>query len=641
MFNQEDRVKDYKARGEILGNFMVVCFAVVLARLWYLQIYSGDKLYRYSLENSLRKEAIQATRGLIYSRNNQVLVQNVPGFDVVITPQYLKQPKETLEKLSQIISVPVEDIQRTLQKFSTQAKYINVTIKKDISIRELSILETEGFKMPGVFVREITNRLYPDKDIGAHLLGYTSEVSDQQLDRFRLKNKFDYRLGDFIGQQGIEEVLDIDLRGEDGHQIIEVDARGRVRRKITEDILKGVNNKDFKRGKNIRLTIDKDLQKVAWASLEGKVGSAMAMDVNTGEILAMVSRPSFDPSEFGREISHEYWGSILKDENNPMWDRNIQEHYSPGSAFKTISAVAGLETGMIDEKTEVVCNGYFKLGLRRFHCWKKEGHGRVDIYKALRESCDIFFYKLATQMDVDVLAKYAKLLGFGKKTGINLPRETTGLIPTKEWKKKSLKEEWQQGETLSTFIGQSFVLTTPIQLLTSYAALANGGKVYRPHFIKEIFNNEGEIVRKSNPELISEIKLKSKTTEIIKKALYEVVNSPTGTAYWFKGNGINMAGKTGTSQVVRFSQDKIYTKCEQLEYRFRHHGLFVAFAPFLDPKIAVAVIVEHGCHGSSAAAPVARDIITEYLKKYHGEMLARFIASAKKEKVVETKREEE
>jgi len=448
-------------------------------------------------------------------------------------------------------------------------------------------------------------------------------------------------LGDYIGQQGIEQVLDFDLRGRDGHQIMEVDARGRIRRKITEDIVKGINNRDFERGKNIRLTIDRDMQKIAWAGLENKVGSVIAMDVNTGEILTMVSRPSFDPTEFGREISHEYWGSILKDENNPMWDRNIQEHYSPGSTFKTISAVAGLETGIIDEKTEIYCNGSFQLGRRRFHCWKKEGHGKVNIYKALRESCDVFFYKLATQMDVDILAKYAMLLGFGSKTGIGLPKETTGLIPTKEWKKKTLKEEWQQGESLSTFIGQSFVLSTPIQLMTAYAAIGNGGKVYRPHYIKEVFNNEGEIIKKTTPELISQIKLKPKTVEIIKKALFEVVNSPTGTAFWYKGSGINMAGKTGTSQVVRFSQDKIYSKCEQLEYRFRHHGLFVAFAPYQDPKIAVAVVVEHGCHGSSAAAPIARDIITEYMKKYHNEMLVRFIASEKKENLVKAKEDEE
>ncbi len=641
MFNQEDRVKDYKSRGETIGNLMILCFAIVLARLWYLQIYNGDKLYRYSLENSLRKETIQAERGIIFSRNNEILVDNVPGFDVIITPQYLKEPTETIEKLSAIIGISVEDINKTLNKFSTQAKYINVTIKKDISMRELSILETEGFKLPGVFVRPITNRKYIDKEIGSHLLGYTSEVSEAQLEKLRKKKKFSYKLGDQIGQQGIEDVLDFDLRGKDGHQIMEVDARGRIRRKITEDIVKGINNLDFERGRNIRLTIDRDLQKIAYAALENKVGSAIAMDVNTGEILAMVSRPSFDPTEFGREISHEYWSSILKDENNPMWDRNIQEHYSPGSTFKTITAVAGLEAGLIDEKTEIYCNGYYPLGRRRFHCWKKEGHGKVDVYKALRESCDVFFYKLATQMDVDVLAKYAKLLGFGKKTGIALPRETSGLIPTKEWKKRTLKEEWQQGETLSTFIGQSFVLSTPIQLLTSYAALGNGGKVYQPHYVKEVFNNEGEIIKKINPQLISEIKLKPKTVEIIKQSLYEVVNSPTGTAFWYKGNGINMAGKTGTSQVVRFSQDKIYTKCEQLEYKFRHHGLFVAFAPHQDPKIAVAVVVEHGCHGSSAAAPVARDIITEYMKKYHNEMLARFIASAKKENVVKSKEDDE
>jgi penicillin-binding protein 2 len=232
-------------------------------------------------------------------------------------------------------------------------------------------------------------------------------------------------------------------------------------------------------------------------------------------------------------------------------------------------------------------------------------------------------------------------LGFGNKTGIALPKETTGLIPTKAWKMKTLKEEWQHGESLSTFIGQSFVLSTPIQLMTAYAAIGNGGKVYRPHYIKEIFNNEGEIIKKITPELISEIKLKPKTVEIIKRSLFEVVNSPTGTAFWYKGSGINMAGKTGTSQVIRFSQDKIYSKCEQLEYRFRHHGLFVAFAPYQDPKIAVAVVVEHGCHGSSAAAPIARDIITEYMKKYHNEMLARLIASEKKENLVKAKEDDE
>jgi penicillin-binding protein 2 len=374
--------------------------------------------------------------------------------------------------------------------------------------------------------------------------------------------------------------------------------------------------------------------------MDQKVGSVIAMDVNNGEILAMISRPSFDPSEFGKGVSQKYWSSLLKDENNPLRDRNIQEHFSPGSTFKTISAIAGLEEGIIDEKTETFCNGSFKMGTRRVHCWKKEGHGKVNVVKALRESCDVFFYKLATQMDINILAKYAFLFGLGKKTGIDLPRETTGLIPTREWKRKNIKEEWQGGETLSVMIGQSFVLTTPIQLLQAYAALANGGKIYRPHYIKEVFNNDGEILKKGEGEVVSSFRLKPKTLEIVKKGLFEVVNSPHGTAYSFRGEGINMVGKTGTSQVVRLSQDKIYLKCEQLNFKYRHNGLFVGFGPADDPKIAVAVVVEHGCHGSSAAAPVARDIIAAYMKKYHGDLLAKYLKTQKKDNLVRVQEDE-
>lgn len=617
MFSENEIVKGHRPRAVLLGKIIVFSFGIIVLRLWYLQIFKGEEFYRYSLENRLRRENLKSPRGIIFDRNNSTLVYNVPRFDATIIPQYLKNKHETLNKLSKILDIDSEKIKSLLAKNSGQARYQSITIKKNISRREVAIIETEGFKMPGVFVDTFISREYLDKEIGGHLFGYISEINKEQLPRYQKADNSLYKLGDFVGQAGLEEEHDLDLRGSDGFQFIEVDALGRVRRAVQDSqFFTEIQNKEATPGNNIRLTIDKDLQNVAYKALEGKVGSVVAVDVNTGEILTMVSRPSFDPSKFSRGLTPEYWAELVNDENNPLRDRSIQEHYSPGSTFKTITALAALEEGVINENTEYNCPGYFQFGRRKFHCWKKGGHGKVDVVKAIRESCDVFFYKVATTMDIDVLSKYAKDFGLGEKTNIDLPRETTGLIPSKKWKKDTYGQEWHLGETLSCAIGQSFVLATPLQLAMSYAAIANGGKHYKPILVKEIFDNEGNIIFKNQVELKHKVDLKEKTVELIKEGLYEVVNNPKGTAYWHRGKGIDMSGKTGTSQVIKLSSDKVYNKCEDYEYRQRHHALFVSFAPTDKPKIAIAVIVEHGCHGSSAAAPVAEAVAGAYMEKY-------------------------
>ncbi|MFZ9001598.1 MAG: penicillin-binding protein 2 [Bacteriovoracaceae bacterium] len=613
MFGEQDVVKAHKPRVEIISGLILVAFALIMARLWYLQIYKGAEFFKYSLENKLRREVVKAPRGLVFSRNNEILVHNSPRFDAIIIPQYLRHKEQTVKKLSKIVAVDNKKIHRLLKNAVGYARYQPVVIKKNISMKEVAIIETEGTKLPGVFVRNFISREYKDKEINSHLLGYISEVNKRQLP----KVSKDYKLGDFIGHSGVEEKFDKTLRGKDGYQFIEVDARGRVRKTILENnIYKGIKNKKITAGNNIRLTIDRDLQVEAYKALDGKVGSAVAIDVHSGEVLAMVSRPGYDPTQFSRGLTSQYWSSLVNDEHNPLRDRAIQEHYSPGSTYKTITAIAGLEEKLINEKDEVHCPGYFVLGRRRFHCWKKNGHGKVNVVKAIRESCDVFFYKLATKLDIDVLAKYSKALGLGTKSGISLPREIPGLIPTKDWKLKSSGEEWQLGETLSCVIGQSFVLTTPLQLAMSYMTLANGGVLYKPRIVKEVFDNDGNITYSGQKTVISKNTISPKTMNLIKKGLYQVVNHPKGTAWWYRGRGIKMAGKTGTSQVVRFSSDKIYHKCEDLEYKYRHHGLFTAYAPEHNPRIAISVVVEHGCHGSSAAAPVARAIATKYMEKY-------------------------
>ncbi len=617
MFDEDDIVRVHKKRNDALIILIVFSFAILLARLWFLQIYMGDTLFKYSLENRLRKENIPASRGMIYSRNNILLAHNTPRFDVVVTPQYLRNKELTLKKLAKIMDMNPQKIRKILEKKSKQAKYIPVTIKKNLSRREVSIIETENAKMPGVSITEFISRKYRDGEIGAHLLGYIAEISQNQLQKFRARDNVNYKLGDFIGKSGIEEKFDLNLRGRDGYRFVEVDAHGRMKRHITNRLFTQIQNREAIPGQNIRLTIDRDLQLTAYKALEGKVGSAVVVDVNTGEVLAMVSRPSFNPTQ--SKITSNYWNSLISNKDKPFRNRAIQEHYPPGSTFKTITAMAALEEKIIDIKTTVNCEGSFQNGRRKFHCWKQKGHGKVDLARSLRESCDVYYYKIATMLDIDILAKYAKSLGLGMKSGINLSGETSGLIPTKEWKRQRNGEKWIQGETLSCAIGQSFILATPLQLAMSYAAIANGGKLYKPKIIKEIFLNSGVTLKKENSTLIREVNFSPETLKPVQKALWEAVNTQKGTAWWQRGTGIDMAGKTGTSQVISLSSYQLFSKCEDRQYKYRHHGLFTAFVPYESPKISISVVIEHGCHGNSAAAPVAKEIAQVYMKKYFPE----------------------
>ncbi|MGK0368082.1 MAG: penicillin-binding protein 2 [Thermoproteota archaeon] len=617
MFGDEELIKVHKGRATAVANVVLICFGIIFLRLWYLQIIKGEVLHDYSVQNRLRREVVWAPRGLVFGRDDDRLVNNIPRFDAVLTRQYLKEKKITLSKLSKILHTPIKKIRRIIKKNSGQAKYRPIIIKKNISREEVAMIETNNFDLPGISVETFISREYKDKEVGAHLLGYISEISKTQLPKFSTRDRYDYRLGDFIGQFGLEQQLDNVLRGKNGHEYVEVDARGRKNLYIGKDnLFKGIQNERSKPGNNIKLTIDRDLQLAGANALKGKQGSVVAIDVKTGEILAMVSTPSFEPSQFSKGLTSKYWSSLVNHLGKPLRDRTIQDHYSPGSTFKPFTGIAGLETGIITPDSEIRCHGTLKFGRRIYHSWKKYGREKVNIVGALRQSCNIFFYTLATKMDIDTLANYAKLFGLGEKTGVSLPREVPGLIPTKEWKKKIKGEVWQQGETLSCAIGQSYVLTSVLQLANAYAAIANEGTLFRPQLVRKVFDNSGKVTRKFKPEVIRKIELKDSTWKAIKKGLYEVANTPKGTAWWRRGKGNQMAGKTGTSQVIRQTAENVYNKCEQMDEKFRHHGLFVAFAPFDNPRIAVASLVEHGCHGSSAAGPVVEAVISKYMKKY-------------------------
>ncbi|HTL11466.1 MAG TPA: penicillin-binding protein 2, partial [Bdellovibrionota bacterium] len=510
-----------------------------------------------------------------------------------------------------------------------QPRFMPVKIKTDLTRDEVARIETWKVDMPGVAVETEILRTHVFGDMAAHLLGYIGEVTQTELPTLNKKGRR-YSLGDYVGKAGIEKEMEAILRGRDGMEVVEVDAVGRrIRSKAKGRVLADSMDRPAVPGKNLILTIDQDLQRAAKEAFGDRSGSLVAIDPQTGEILAMISRPSFDPTAFSRGVSPEIWNDLINNPNHPLRDKTVQDHYMPGSVFKVVSAIAALEEGAIDDKTTFNCPGVIKLGRRLYHCHTRGGHGTVGIVQALKQSCDVFFYRLAQKLkSVDSLANWAFKLGLGARTGIALSREVPGLIPTEAWKMDRFKKEWTAGETLSVAIGQSYVLTTTLQLAQLYATVANGGTTYRPHFTKAVESPEGQTLEEFGPEVVRKVALSPKTMQVVGDGLFAVVNEPHGTAYGQRIPGVDFLGKTGTSQVIRIAADRIFQKCDSMPYRYRHHGVFAGFAPRKNPVIAVAVIAEHSCAGATGAAPIARAVIVKYLQKYHPELLQTATAGA-------------
>jgi penicillin-binding protein 2 len=616
---QEEQIRELQDRFKYLYLALILGAALLFSRLVYLQIFNGDKFRQYSEENRIKKVKIAAPRGMVFDRNRTLLLDNRPAFDLEIIPQYLHESKrgsETIAVLASLIKMKEEDIKAQLEKMKGQPSFIPVKIKEDLSREEVALVEAWKIDMPGVQVQQEIKRTNLYGDVAAHLLGYIGEVSASELPTMNKGGEV-YKLGDSVGKFGIEQKLEEVLRGEDGEKLVEVDALGRIKldrsrgRVIAADMEKPATP-----GKNLILSIDQDLQMAAVKAFGDKAGAVVAINPKNGEILAMVSRPAFDPTSFSRGIPAALWNSLVNNENRPMRDKTIQDHYPPGSVFKIVTAIAGLEEGVIDEHTVFNCTGKLQVGSKTFHCWKKNGHGNISVRTAITESCDVFFYKVAQRLkSVDDLAKWAFYLGLGRRTGIPLAREVPGLIPTEEWKMKRLNQPWNPGETLSVAIGQGYVLTTILQLANAYASVANGGTQYRPFFVKRVESIDGQVISESKPEILDSHKLKPSTARAIRDGLYNVVNDRSGTAFSQRLPGMDFVGKTGTAQVINLNKGNVYNKCENMKYRERHHALFAGYAPADDPQIAVAVIAEHGCHGGTAAAPVARAIIDTYLRK--------------------------
>jgi len=586
---------------------VIVCalaaFVVLFIRLIYLQVVMGEEYYRMSLNNSIRLQNIDPPRGRIYDRQGNLLVDNRPAFDVDITLKDAEPLRPTLEKLSPHLQTPADALLTQIKQTKGASAYQPRLLKPDVGRDTLAAIEVHKYDLPGVSVNVNLRRHYIHERLASHLIGYLSEISPAELKSGLFP---DSRSGDLIGKFGAEKGYENFLRGKRGGRQVEVNANGLVVR-----ILKTV---DAEPGNNIFLTIDQHLQQRAEALLDGIVGAAVAIEPATGHILALVSSPSFDQNLFVGGITHEQWDTLISNPFRPMSNRAIQGEYPPGSTYKIITALAGLEEGVIDDRTVLHCPGYYRFGNRVYRCWKKGGHGQVDIIKAVEESCDVFFYQVGERLGVDRLAWYAKAFGLGSPTGIFLDHEASGLVPTAAWKKRRTGIPWQEGETLSVAIGQGFDLVTPIQMAVVAAAVGNGGKRFRPIILDRIQSPDGQVLQKIEPQLTGKLPVSPGNLDLVKQGLWRVVNADNGTARGSRLSDIAISGKTGTSQVISRKEDEALAE-EDVPIHLKAHAWFVAYAPSEHPTIAVAVVVEHGEHGSGAAAPIAKEMIKAYLRK--------------------------
>jgi len=598
-----ERHKEFSRRALILGAGKIALFGTLVFRLGYLQVFEQKKFQTLSDKNRISLRLLPAQRGEIMDRFGAPLAVNKQDFRALLVPEQSEDVEETLARLAKLIPISDEEKEEIMVEIDQHHPFAPVLVKEDLTWNDMSKVEINLPDLAGVSMEEGQMRSYPLGTATAHIIGYVGRVSKAEMTDDPAMSIPGFR----IGKTGVEKKYDETLRGQAGEVQSEVNASGREIRELSRT--------EGKHGHRLTLTLDSDLQMQCQGYIaQQPSAAAVIMDVHTGEVYALCSHPSFDPNVFSSGIPADLWEELLADPTNPLTNKAVAGQYPPGSTFKLITAMAGLEAGAIDANSHIYCSGAYLLGNRAFHCWKHQGHGSIDVVGAIRESCDCFFYEVGRRVGIDGIAKMARRMGLGDKLDFDVPGEGAGLIPDTAWKLKHYKEKWQQGETVVAAIGQGYVLATPLQLATMAARIANGGKAVKPILVRSI-EDEGNKI----PEWPT-IDLNKAHLDLIHKGMTEVVNDPRGTAHAsaIKELPFSMAGKTGSAQVRRITQaqrDSGNVTGANLPWKFRDHALFVAYGPVENPAYAAAVIVEHGLHGPSTAAPIARDIILAALKR--------------------------
>jgi penicillin-binding protein 2 len=599
--SKQDGSPELRWRARWLYALLAVVFLGLMTRLVHLQIINGERYTYLSENNRIRIKRVPGTRGMIFDRHGQLLVDSRPSFDLIFVPEDSDDPENTLRLLARYLKRDESEILKSYEEGKGRAAFDEMVLGRDVDWSVVVAVESHQLELPGVSLRTRPRRNYADGPMAAHVLGYLGEINPKQL---KLLKSRGYVVGDEIGQYGLERRWEELLRGQSGGQQVEVDALGR-RVRVLHEVIDAP-------GYTAHLTLDRQMQEAAYESLKGKEGTLVALDVNSGAILALASTPAFDPNVFARGIKSEEWSALVKDQLKPLSNRAMQGQFPPGSTFKIIMAIAALEEGVINPETAIQDPGFFPFGNRSFRDWKKGGHGAVNLHRAIVESCDTYFYQLGPKLGIDRIAKWARAFGLGERTGIALDDERSGVIPDTEWKRKRFRQPWFPGETVSVAIGQGYVTVTPLQMANMMAAVANGGKLFRPYIVSKVESVDGATVREYGPELIRSIELKPETLQRVRSALADVVSAPGGTGGAARSPLIAVAGKTGTAQVIEMKG--AYLKSEQLSYFNRDHAWFVAYAPVDHPQVAIAVLVEHGGHGGAAAAPMAKKVLEAFVE---------------------------
>lgn len=573
-----------KKRLNDLFVLVIICFFILFVNLWYLQVIRGYEYRQRAMNNCIRSLVEEAARGEVYDQQGKLLVTNRPAVNLSVIPAEINSYQSFSEVLGSIIPADIYSIQGNLEK-SNQNSFKAQTIKRDLDKNQIIAIEEQRYKLKGSLLNIQPERKYLYQDLAAHILGYVNEISLEEL-----SNDYFSHLsgGDIIGKAGIERTYDAFLRGIKGNKEVEVDALGRE-----------ITTLQFKEpipGNDVHLTIHSDLQKYIQDLMTDKKGAVIVSEPSTGKVLSMVSQPTYNPNIFTQQISETDWQEIVLSEDNILCNRSIQGVYPPGSVFKLITAIAALEEGIVQLDDHVYCPGSFRLGEMVFRCWRETGHGQQTIREAIANSCNVFFYTMGQKLGIDTLNRYARMFGLGEKTGVDLPGELSGLVPSQDWKRRTFNVAWYPGDTINMSIGQGYLLVTPLQIHNMACIIANEGSFFKPFHVEKITDPSGQLIQENKPVLVSQTGISRETFRIVKEGMRNVILKGTG----WKANidEIPLAGKTGTAQ----------------NPQGENHGWFVGFAPVENPEICVTVFVEHGGDGSEAAAPLAGQIIQEYFQ---------------------------
>ncbi|HIG00091.1 MAG TPA: penicillin-binding protein 2 [Myxococcales bacterium] len=593
----------------LIALIMLAAFAIFVVRLFQLQIVEGADLASRSERNSIRTLRLEAPRGDIVDREGRLLATTRPAFRVRVIPSEVRSSERAYRVLGELLDRDGDELAEKVGVPVGRRRFQPVALETDLSYLQLARVESHRYALPGVVTDMTPRRHYEGERTAAHLLGTIGEIDAEELARDAVPS---YRAGDVVGKSGLEHRHEAHLRGKLGGRNIVVDVAGQE--------IEVIDEVDPVPGGRIVLTIDLDLQRVAEEAFRAEEfslrGALVAIDPRNGEVLAMVSEPAYDPNLFPGGVGSETWNDLVSDESRPLRNRAISGQYPPGSTYKAVVAVAGIAEGILDPEEKVFCPGEYRLGRRTYRCWKRGGHGEVNLDQAVLGSCDVYFYKLGVELGVDKIGEYARKFGFGSPTGIDFQGEMPGLVPSREWKERARGERWLKGETVSASIGQGFNLATPIQLAQAFATFANGGTVYRPHVIKSIESWDGSAKRYPERSASLSAGIDPDVIRRVRQSLIATVQDPDGTGARARVEGVLVAGKTGTSQVVGLEQIK-GLEDEDIPIRYRDHALFVGFAPAEAPEIALAVVVEHaGKGGGAAAAPIAQKVLAKYFEKH-------------------------